>query len=144
MGDFSSDIGQLILRLRQEYLSNLQREIDRNGIKEVTPTIIRLLIPLNNEGTVTVNQLASLAGLDNSTTTLLLNRMENESLIEKNVDDKDRRIVWITLSEKGESLIDKVKKAVDEVSNKALSGVTSAEQATIKRGLYKLLTNLSG
>jgi len=143
MNDFSNDIGHLILRLRQEYLSSLKHELDRSGIEEITPTMTRLLVPLSYEKTVTVNELAELAGLNKSTTALQVNLMYNEGLVTKTGDKNDRRVVWVSLSTKGETVIVEILEALSRISRKALNGVASDEQAAIKRGLFKILTNLS-
>ena len=143
MGNFSEDIGQLVLRLRQEYLSALKREIEKVGAEGITPSITRLLLPLEDEGDLTVNELASSAGLNKSTTTILVNKMRDIGLVKKAGDASDKRVVRVSLTDKGGAETGKIKRAISEVSSSALDGVTPDEQANIKMGLYKIMSNLS-
>ena len=143
MSYFSEDIGQLILRLRQKYLSALKREIEKVGAEGITPSITRLLLPLEDEGELTVKELASSAGLNKSTTTILVNEMREIGLVEKTRDASDMRIVRVSLTEKGRAETSKIKRALAEISASALDGVTPDEQANIKMGLFKIISNLS-
>ncbi|MCP4229569.1 MAG: MarR family transcriptional regulator [bacterium] len=131
------------MRLRQKYLSALKREIEKVGAEGITPSITRLLLPLEDEGELTVKELASSAGLNKSTTTILVNEMREIGLVEKIGDASDMRIVRVSLTEKGRAETSKIKRAIAEISACALDGVTPDEQANIKMGLFKIISNLS-
>lgn len=73
---------------------------------EISPKQFILLRVLHEVKRSTVSELASILKQSNSATTIALNRLVKANYIERVRDEQDRRIVWVTLSEKAVPLIE--------------------------------------
>lgn len=106
----------------------------------VTPGQYAVLQCLWDENGQTAKQIADRLGLDASTVTGILDRMEQKGLIEKRVDPKDRRALKVLLTPKGEGLKDPLNEAIDSANRKALQGLSEEESETLRR----ILMNMAG
>ncbi|MBB5145661.1 DNA-binding MarR family transcriptional regulator [Cerasibacillus quisquiliarum] len=77
----------------------------------ITPSQFIALQWIVDEQDLTIGELAKKIGLAFSTTTDLINRMEANGLVERNKDERDRRIVRIKALDKGKQII---KEVIDE------------------------------
>ncbi|HEY4601141.1 MAG TPA: MarR family transcriptional regulator [Cerasibacillus sp.] len=77
----------------------------------ITPSQFIALQWIIDDQDLTIGELAKKIGLAFSTTTDLINRMEANGLVQRNKDEKDRRIVRIRALAKGERII---KEVIDE------------------------------
>lgn len=72
---------------------------------DITPPQFEALQYLRNEDNLTIGELSSRMYLACSTVTDLLDRMERNELVRRVKDENDRRIVRITVLQKGHDLI---------------------------------------
>lgn len=72
---------------------------------DITPPQFEALQYLRNEDNLTIGELSSRMYLACSTVTDLLDRMERNELVKRVKDENDRRIVRITVLQKGHDLI---------------------------------------
>lgn len=72
----------------------------------ISPKQFILLRVLYDVKRSTVSELASILKQSNSATTIALNRLVKANYIERVRDENDRRIVWVTLSEKAIPLLE--------------------------------------
>lgn len=77
----------------------------------ITPSQFIALQWIVDEQDLTIGELAKKIGLAFSTTTDLINRMEANGLVERNKDERDRRIVRLRALNKGKRII---KEVIDE------------------------------
>jgi DNA-binding MarR family transcriptional regulator len=59
---------------------------------------------MNQVGTCTSSELAEVFDVQKSAITAIIQRLWEKGLIERTRDDKDRRVVYLTLTEKGKNL----------------------------------------
>lgn len=92
------------------YISAAIKQSGRRILKDypiTSPQFIALQW-LVEEGDLTIGQLSTKHGLAFSTTTDLVDRMENNQLVERVRDTGDRRVVRIQVLEKGKTIIEEV------------------------------------
>ncbi len=75
---------------------------------EITPPQFAALLELLDHGDMTTSELSAKMYLACSTVTDLLDRMERNALIERQKDEKDKRIVRIHVLDKGHQLIEEI------------------------------------
>ncbi len=80
---------------------------------EITQAVGYMLIHVHKEGTA-VSQIASLLGLKSTSLSRMLNNMEKQALVYREVDPNDRRSVKIFLTEKGKRKRQIAKKVVQD------------------------------
>jgi DNA-binding MarR family transcriptional regulator len=88
--------------------------------------------------------LAHALGLDKTTLTSLLDRMENRGFITRCLDTHDRRARIPVLTDAGRSVQCKVAAARDHAEAMALRGFTAAEQELLRDLLARLATDQPG
>ncbi len=81
---------------------------------------------------------AQFAGSDKATVAALLERLEDRSLIRREVDPRDRRRRKLHLTQQGESLLASVGPVVVDVNQEMLSRLSPSEQADLVILLRKL------
>ena len=85
--------------------------------------------------------LARKVGLEPSTMTGLLDRMERDALLERKPDPDDRRAYRIQLTEKGQSHRDRVLGIVARVLEGLLQGVPAEQLEAMRRTLQSVIRN---
>ena len=96
------------------------------------------LIP--SEGGASVNAISEGLGLAQSATSVLVQRLEAASLIERQTDPADRRAVLLTLTTRGRTLRSRAIERAHRMNTAATRGFSTAEQATIARWLDHMIT----
>ncbi|MDN4075077.1 MULTISPECIES: MarR family winged helix-turn-helix transcriptional regulator [Fictibacillus] len=120
----------------------LQRAFIQNQIKEfpysLTPTKYAVLKMLFQKQRSMVVDISKTMGMTSGATTTLLNQLEEDQLIQRTRDEKDRRVVWVVLSEAGESLISAIIEKRNGFWAEMLSTLTKEEQDEYIRLLKKI------
>jgi len=134
----------LVSRLTLALTAELKKEFIDAGIGQVKPAYLGVLMSLWNEEGIKVADLGSRAGLEPSTMTGLLDRMEREGLVERSPSLTDRRVLNITLTAEGRSIRGKVLGVIDRVLTRVFSVVSDRELEQTKKTLYSVLNVMSG
>ncbi|MGM7722623.1 MarR family transcriptional regulator [uncultured Metabacillus sp.] len=83
---------------------------------------------IHQAGTCTSTELAEVFEVKKSAITAIINRLTDKELIKRTRDENDRRVIYLTLTEKGEALY---KKTEDKICNLVGSILTSFEESEI-------------
>ena len=82
--------------------------------------------------------IAAHLGVENSTISGILERMENKGLIRRMIDSTDRRDIYIELTDVSRELEVPVRTVVTEVDRKVLEIFNGEEEAALKNALRRL------
>ena len=82
--------------------------------------------------------IAAHLGVENSTISGILERMENKGLIRRMIDSTDRRYIYIELTDVSRELEVPVRTVVTEVDRKVLEIFDEEEKAALKNALRRL------
>ncbi|MDR6227478.1 MarR family winged helix-turn-helix transcriptional regulator [Desmospora profundinema] len=93
-----------------------------------TSTKLILLRTLSEKEKCTVNELSARTGLTSGATTLALNRLDREGLIQRIRDSSDRRVVWVKLTECGQALVKNILLRRQEMWGQILKVLTQQEK----------------
>jgi DNA-binding MarR family transcriptional regulator len=131
----------LISRVSLLVTAALKKEFASSGVEQVKPAYLCVLMSLWQEDGLKVIELSKKAGLEPSTMTGLLDRMERDELVERTTDLTDRRVLRIHLTKIGRQVRDPVLKVVDRVITKVFAGIRQDDIAQIKNLLRHVLAN---
>jgi MarR family transcriptional regulator, organic hydroperoxide resistance regulator len=112
----------------------------RHGVHEGQQYILRCLWA---EDGLPPGELAKQLGLATPTVTRAAARMEAAGLIHREPDDRDRRLVRLYLTDRGRTLEKVIGQEIDELSERALATLDTAERAALVRYLDTIQRNLS-
>ncbi|SDB95251.1 DNA-binding transcriptional regulator, MarR family [Pelagirhabdus alkalitolerans] len=126
------------------YINGIIKYKGRELLKDyciTTPQFIALQWLLE-DGDLTIGELSNKINLAFSTTTDLVDRMENNDLVERRRDTKDRRVVRIHLLDKGTEIINEVIEKRQRYLQGILEDVPSSEVDTLNDVLTTLLDKM--
>mgnify|MGYP005750427977 CR=1 FL=1 len=106
--------------------------------EEITGDQFFVLQILTNEENVTSSQLAKLFNVKPSAITAMIDRMYKNDLVLRNRDEKDRRVVYIELSEKGKEIKMRAEKKRMEIMKKYYGQLDEDELAALIKTTEKL------
>lgn len=106
---------------------------------DITPAQYVLLYYLWEEDGLSPSQLSTLSGLDASTITGLLTRMEKKELVERKHSQDDRRGVNVYLTAQGAALQGDVTRIIEDSNIDVLSKLTPEERAEFVDYLRRVL-----
>ncbi len=98
-------------------------------------TVIKLLETFEN---LSLSSLSERIRAQNSTVTGIIDRMEREGLVRRDRSTTDRRVVHISLSEKGQKLAKQIQVEPMEIFRGALQGLSHADLRDLLRIMNKL------
>ena len=131
----------LISRVSLVVTSALKKGFTEAGVTAVKPAYLGALLTLWREDGLKVIDLGRKAGLEPSTMTGLLDRMERDALLYREADPSDRRAQRIYLTATGRETKVPVLKVVDEVLAEVFKGIDEKEIRNTKNVLQRVLTN---
>src|ERR1700681_4219614 len=118
--------GFLIRRLHQIHVALFQKKC---AAFEVTPLQYSLLSALAARKTADQTTLAADIALDRTTTTGALKRLGARNLVERAVNDQDRRARLVRLTSAGAALLAQIETSARSAHRATLEGLTEREQA---------------
>jgi len=146
----------LITRASLTITAIFKKMLAKNKLTEIKPSYLGALMCLwANEGMdemlskfgsedgMKLSELGRCAGLEPSTITGLVDRMERDGLVFRTNVPDDRRAQKANLTEKGSSVRTSVLSAVDAMEKEAFAGVDSEDMEVAKKVLRTLLKNAS-
>jgi DNA-binding MarR family transcriptional regulator len=109
-----------------------------NMIEDLTQTQFAVLAKLREVGPSSQNHLGRLVYLDAATIKGVVDRLGLRGFITTGSDPTDRRRRAVSLTEKGERVMDAALRAASDVSARTLRPLTADEQRTLTRLLKKI------
>ena len=128
---------ELILR------KHLKSALLKNGLK-VTVTQSGILFLLKQKNGRTMTELSQVLGLDNSTLTGLVDRMEKTGLVQRNSNPADRRSSRIYITETGLNECNKSAAIIRQTNEEIKAGFSNDEIAAFKKILKTFFRKFNG
>jgi DNA-binding MarR family transcriptional regulator len=136
--DDAPGVRTLITRARSALLSSFDTELEPFGVTGAQFEVLKNLVRSDNE---TAASLCRALHYDTGSMTRMLDRLEEKGLVSRARDTSDRRLVFLRLTEAGESLIPKIRPALRRALRRHLTGFTPEEIDSLKRYLGRLIEN---
>lgn len=131
----------LISRVTLVVTSALKKGFAEAGVEQVKPAYLGVLLSLWQEDGLQVARLGRRAGLEPSTMTGLLDRMERDGLAKRVADPRDRRAQRICLTTEGRNIQDTVTVVVDRILSNVFEGIPAEQIKAAKDILRQVLAN---
>ncbi|MFC1850972.1 MarR family winged helix-turn-helix transcriptional regulator [candidate division CSSED10-310 bacterium] len=132
----------LISRSTLVATSILKQELATAGVGHVKPAYLGVLLTLWRENGLQVSVLGRRAGLEPSTMTSLIDRMERDGIIVRRADPHDRRAQRIFLTAEGQKIQNCVLEVVDRMLSRVTKGITESEISQVKDILRRFIANI--
>jgi DNA-binding MarR family transcriptional regulator len=123
------------------FLKEISKDWNKHGY-HLTLTQFKILYLLKLEGSKKVSQLAEVLSLTSSAVTGITDQLLKEGYIEKERAENDRRVVNISLSDKGYSTIEEKQKKQKEIMNTYFHMLAEEDIQHLKRIFTTLIDNV--
>ena len=133
----------LISRASLSVTSVLRKGLVRAGVSNIKPAYLGVLLSLWSEDNLRASELGRRAGLEPSSMTGLLDRMERDKLLKRTPDPMDRRGSRICLTKLGIEAEKGSIKAVEALLDKVFADISKKDIEKTKNVLRKVLANCS-
>jgi DNA-binding MarR family transcriptional regulator len=138
--DSRADLIETVFELQRQLSLTLQNtSIPRWMELELTMAQFKTLFVVAHRGPLTVNALAEMLGVTQSTVSHLVDRLEHVKLVERVADPNDRRRTLVQLATAGAELIETLQQGQREFLHGLLTNLELAELAALVRGLSAIL-----
>ena len=137
--DLNDSIGMLIALASksQERLAELEMKKQLG----LTSAHWKVILALNVSDGLTQKELADKIYIDSSTLVPVIDKMEQNGLVERKADSKDRRINRIFLTKKSESTINSITLIILQLRKMIYSGISASEIDLVKKTLKTIIKN---
>jgi DNA-binding MarR family transcriptional regulator len=110
------------------------------GGSDLTPRMLGVLHHLSDGGPLTLGELATHLGVSKATATELVTRVEERGLVDRMRDERDRRRVYVWLTEHGRQRANSHARVLaDDELLAAVGRMTAADRESLINGLCALL-----
>ncbi|MFR9070036.1 Regulator of autolytic activity [uncultured Clostridium sp.] len=131
-----------ISRTKANMIKFIDNKLKKNNLNDLIPTHGNILTALyESDGRLTMKEIAKKIGKDKSTVTALVNKLISLGYIKKEKCDIDRRVTYISLTNKAFDIKDTFDFISSQVKETAYTGLTEEEKKEFLRLLRKISTN---
>ncbi|MFN1807464.1 MarR family winged helix-turn-helix transcriptional regulator [Clostridioides difficile] len=133
-------IVHFISKTKASMIKFIENKLSKNGLGELIPTHGNILTALyENNGILTMKEIAAKIGKDKSTVTVLVNKLINLGYLERQKCTNDKRITYIKLTKKALLIEDTFNSISTQVKETAYHNITENEKQEFLRILKKLM-----
>jgi MarR family transcriptional regulator, organic hydroperoxide resistance regulator len=131
----------LLSRATLAITSILKRDLSKAGLENIKPAYLGVFLSISKDESLKANELGKRIGLEPSSMTGLLDRMERDGLLKRTPDPEDRRAHKIMLTQEGIKAQFPSLNAVSDILDKIFNDVSKDNFNLIKKTLKKILAN---
>lgn len=129
----------LVYRASLTATSLMKKRFAESGVGNIRPAYLGVLLALWDSDGLKVTELGRKAGLEPSSMTGLIDRMERDGIIHREMDPNDRRALRIFLTQFGKTAQEPVMKVVEEALRFRLEDFSEEEMETTKNVLKRFI-----
>lgn len=96
---------------------------------------------LYRKGKATVNDLSHETCVTSGATSLAIKGLEQSGYVERIRDQADRRVVWVSLTERGTACVERISQKRAEIGKQLLENLTETEKEIFLLIMKKMLNN---
>lgn len=104
----------------------------------VTMAQCHALVEIGRAGNISLNELAELLGLENSTMSRTVNNLVTNGLVKRDINAKDRRYVTISLTERGKEVFEDIEGSMDGYYRKLYETIPEDKRSQVIESLQVL------
>lgn len=131
-----------ISRTKANMIKFIENKLKENNLNDLIPTHGNILTALyESNKKLTMKEIAKKIGKDKSTVTSLVNKLINLGYLKKEQSTADRRVTYISLTEKARDIEGKFNFVSSQVKETAYKDFTDEEKKEFLRLLRKLSSN---
>jgi len=109
----------------------------RRGLTLSQVTVLLLLKEARGT-TMPMGQIARELGVSLPTTSGLVDRLHREGLVDRVVNDRDRRVVLVRLTKEGRTVIQRMLRLLSDLLTRLLAHLTEAEQESLAQAVERV------
>lgn len=133
-----------VLKQLRELIRSLERKVGVLEENEITCCGITLaqchaLVEIGRAKSISLNELAQLLNLENSTMSRTVNNLVNSGFVIRDIDPADRRYVTISLSESGASLFSSIEEGMNQYFENVYDSIIESKRKQVMESLQILL-----
>lgn len=118
----------------------MQNYLDETGVYQAQH---RLLMEISHNQNASQTDIARSMDVSAATIAVSLKKLEKGGYIHKEMDEGDNRFNQITITEKGNQVVERSKQIFEETDRRVFEGLTEEEKVTLSLLLQKLDANLT-
>lgn len=132
----------VISNIREKSAQFINEELRAKGIDGLINSHGTVLSAMyDNDGKMTMNEIAKFVGKRKSTITDMVKKLEKLGYISREKSKEDARVIEVSLTEKGWAFRDTFKEVSRELLNKTYAGFTEEEKEVLMGLLFKIRKN---
>lgn len=132
----------LIANIREKSAQFLNEELKKAGVEELNSSHGTILSALyDNDGQLTMNEISRYIARRKSSVTDMVRKLEKLGYIERKHDEKDARVINVSLTEKGEEFREIFLKISKALLEKIYVGFQDDEKEALVKSLVKIRKN---
>lgn len=108
---------------------------------DLSPGKYWFLMYLYRKGKATVNDLSNETCITSGATSLAVKNLEKSGYVERLRDKEDRRVVWVSLTEKGREIVEQISQRRAKICQQLLENLTDTEKEIFLLIMRKMLTS---
>jgi DNA-binding MarR family transcriptional regulator len=139
----SRDALELPARLRLA-IARMARRMRQEAGDELSPSTMAALATIEHHGPLTPSELADIERIKRPTATRVLNRLEDDGLIERAADPSDGRSALIRVTKEGAALLKKLRSRKNAYLARRLRELPDEDVAALERAAEVLERLLDG
>lgn len=132
----TTEFAKIWFRMAKDYKVHMEQQL----APSLTEAQLTVLEVLNEYGRMKPSQLIPYLATTPAAVTMLLDRMERNRLVTRFRDVKDRRIVWIVISDQGRGEVERGLRIRDDFLGSALNRISQHNQNLLVYLLGKITT----
>jgi len=141
MTSIERSTGFLVVRTARSMKKALDAQLAEIGVTAVQHTVLSTLAQTDG---LSLSEIGKRVFLDKPAITGLADRLENDGLVERQRNSKDRRVIKLYLSSKGRRLLGRMNDIVNSVDEELTSVLSSSELSTFREMLDRIWNNANG
>ena len=125
----------------------VMKKIDRNLSGQLEPYGISIpqlfvLTCLYDENGITLKEIGNRTLIDSSSMTVLVDKLENDKLVERQLDPEDRRAIRVYITDKGKAIAEELVKIGIRFNSELYDMLGEGNQKEFTHGIKNLLNGL--
>jgi DNA-binding MarR family transcriptional regulator len=116
-------------------ITRLARRLRQQGDTTASPTQLAALATIERDGPLTLGELAAIERVRPPTITAAVGRLEEQALVHRRTDTRDRRVARVEITPHGRRLLEQSRSRKTAYLERRLAALAPDERATVERAV---------